>query len=216
MTEDAGSSQRKLIEAIVLTGNHGREPELAQIEEPWGTRLVAFRQLEIAAAHMVALWLECAAEGDEVWEFLHSSFLPDATECGDVLASTLGKQLGKSGNADPQEKALVSFVQLIRSQLERLANINGGGTRNGSSVMLLLILAMILRQEAEFRLCLRGEKGEGTFQMYSSNVGEDFLELALGKLGYHPLGIDHGVSLEHLVTDLTSRVERERRRAQEL
>ncbi|HUY93113.1 MAG TPA: hypothetical protein VMV10_30570 [Pirellulales bacterium] len=168
-------SAEDLIEEIRSTGNYGRDPWIAAIDDASGNLIAAVRQIEIAVAYFIGPWLESELSEAELWDFLRSNLHQRAK----IFATLAAAQQAAAG--DELIACVTGFVRSI-SELDGTS-----GWKYGDACVSALLAAMVLRQQLESMA--RGGPETPRLVMSSNNVAESVLQACLVKLGRIPFGI---------------------------
>lgn len=174
-------SAEDLIEEVRSTGNYGRDPWLAALDDATGSLIAAVRQLEIAVAYFVGPWLEAEMSEAELWDFLRSNLQPRAK----IFATIAAAQ--RPAEADELLACATGFVRSL-SELDLSSDWKYGDACVGA-----LLAVMVLRQRLE--AAARSGPQEVRLIMSSNNVAESVLQACFAKLGSIPFGISAGDDL---------------------
>ena len=181
MAELDSMSAEDLVEEILSTGNFGRDPWLAALDDATGIPIAAIRQLEIAVAYFVGPWLEAEMSETKLWDFLSSNLLPRAKSFATIAAAQ------RPTEADELLASVTGFVQSI----SEFAGANG--RKYGEACVSALLAVMVLRQRLE--AAARSGPEETHLVMSSNNIAESVLQACFAKLGSIPFGISAGDDL---------------------
>jgi hypothetical protein len=168
-----------VVEELRLSGCHGRAPELATLPTAEGTRLVALRQLEIAAEQAAAAWLDEPADSSGL---VRDCFLPRMLGLVEIYERTL-----------PATRVPSSLRRLV----EELGLSGTTGATAGPSVCCVLVATMALRQFHE------ASERDACFAPFSSNIHPDFFARCTRTLGWTPFD----ASSHSVLSQLVARVE---------
>ena len=177
----------------------GRKSAIANLEPEFIEKLVAVRQIELAASQCVSMWLDLDMAGAEMFEFARISLLePLAEYVAYGGRSRIGVDI-EASHKGHNDDFFWPLWNVIRFNVDLLLNAEVHQADFGSSVMNLLFSAMILRQRIESEwLHANAQKATIAFDMQSTNCACLFLEAASKKLGRVPYGAQAGASLKKL------------------
>jgi len=141
MSVDHRQLIERLVEDLRSTGYSGREPRLLRLPEAIGRRYTAFRQLEVIAAQMAAVWLDSELEDEESTEFMAMNFLPRAFALVEIIDCSFTTRDSAS--------LIFRSWQGVRRLLDRMHHSDRAEWKAGDSVVALLVGAMVLCQIAD-------------------------------------------------------------------
>ncbi|HVW38956.1 MAG TPA: hypothetical protein VHB99_16690 [Pirellulales bacterium] len=180
MAELDSISAEDLVEEIRSTGNHGRDPWLAALDDASGSLIAAVRQLEIAVGYFIPPWLESEMSETDLWDLLRSNWHPLAKAYATIAAQ-------RSATSDELLARVTGFVQSF-------SELDGANRREyGEACVSAVLAVMVLRQRLE--AAARSGPETTSVAMSSNNIAESLLQACFGKLGCIPFGISPGDDL---------------------
>lgn len=167
------------------------------------------RQLEASATHLVVPWVDGGMDNAELWEFLRSNLLEGILVLGDVVDRTITSFDPSSYVATHDDRWFTRSWAPLRQCLAGLRSRDQSIYDFGAYTVTFLVAVMILRQLTDSAILNPGHCQLTRFVPSSTNVSEQFLNLALQKLGRQPFGISRMAYLHELAEGMASNIKKE-------